>query len=74
MPLPRQTKTFSLRKTLSFYSLVMALKDLRNFHLISYDNGLTDDGEFSLYDLDYSSLEAVLFVAQLCFCFEAKSE
>ena len=52
----------------------MALKDLRNFHLISYDNGLTDDGEFSLYDLDYSSLEAVLFVAQLCFCFEAKSE
>ena len=37
-----------------------------------------DDGEFFLYDLDYSILQAVLFVAQLClgFCFwfEVKSE
>ena len=32
-------------------------------------DGLMDDGEFFLYDLDYSILEAVLFVAQLWFLF-----
>ena len=61
--------TFSLGRTLSCYSLVMAFKDLRNLRLISYDDGLMDDGEFFLYDLDYSILEAVLFVAQLWFLF-----
>ena len=30
--LPRQTTTFSLQRTLSCYSLVMALKDLCNLH------------------------------------------
>ena len=40
-----------------------------SLHLISYDDGLIDDGEFFLYDLDYSILEAVLFVAQLLFLF-----
>ena len=34
------------------YSLVMAFKDLRNLHLISYDDGLIDGGKFIvLYDL-----------------------
>ena len=61
--------TFSLGRTLSCYSLVMAFKDLRNLRPISYDDGLMDDGEFFLYDLDYSILEVVLFVAQLWFLF-----
>ena len=61
--------TFSLGRTLSCYSLVMAFKDLRNLRLISYDDGLMDDGEFFLYDLDYSILKAVLFVAQLWFLY-----
>ena len=65
--------TFSLGRTLSCYSLVMAFKDLRNLRLISYDDGLMDDGEFFLYDLDYSILEAVLFVAQLWFLFLVSS-
>ena len=41
----------------------MAFKDLLNLRLISYDDSLIEDGEFSLYDLDYSILEVVLFVA-----------
>ena len=45
----------------------MAFKHLRNVYLISYDNGVIDDGEFFLYDLDYSILEAVLFVMELFF-------
>ena len=37
----------------------MAFTDLCNLHLISYDDCLIDDGEFTvLYDLDYSILEA----------------
>ena len=63
----RQTTTFPLWRTLSCYSLVMAFKHLRNLYLISYDNGVIDDGEFFLYDLDYSILEAVLFVMELFF-------
>ena len=54
---------------MSCYSLVMAFRDLCNLRLIRYDDGLRDDGEFFLYDLDYSILEAVLFVAQLWFLF-----
>ena len=57
--LPWQTTTFSLGRTLSCYSL------------ISYDDGLIDDGEFFLF-LDYSILEAVLFVRQLSFVFVLK--
>ena len=61
--LPRQTTTFSLRRTLSCYSLVMAFKDLRNLHVISYDDGLIDDGKFivvyNLYKLYYLILEAL---------------
>ena len=45
----------------------MAFRDLCNLCLISYDDGLREDGEFFLYDQDYSILEAVLFVAQLWF-------
>ena len=45
----------------------MAFKHLCNLYLISYDNGVIDDGEFFLYDLDYSILEAVLFVMELFF-------
>ena len=33
------------------------------YYLISYDDGLINDGECFLYDLDYSTLGAVLFVA-----------
>ena len=44
--LPRRTTTFSLRRTLSCYSLVRAFKDLRNLHFIRYEDGLIDDGEF----------------------------
>ena len=59
MQLPRQTTTFSLRKTFSCYSLVKAFKYFRNLHLKSYDDGLIDDGEcIVLYDLYYSILEA----------------
>ena len=55
----RHTTTFSLRRTLSCYSLVKAFKDARNLHHISYNDGLIDDGEFIvLYDLDYWILEA----------------
>ena len=37
----------------------MAFQDLRNLHLISYEDCLIDDGEFIvLYDLYYSILEA----------------
>ena len=51
MQLLRQTTTSSLRRTLPRNSLVMAFKELRNLHLISYDDGLIDDGEFIvLYD------------------------
>ena len=46
MKLPRETTNFYLPRTLSCYSLVMAFKDLRNLHLISYDDCLIDDGEF----------------------------
>ena len=59
MQLLRHTTTFSLRRTLSCYSLVTAFKDARNLHHISYDDGLIDDGEIIvLYDLDYWILEA----------------
>ena len=61
MALPRQmTGCFpDRRRTLSCYSLVMAFKDPRNLHLISYDDGLIDDGEFIVfYNLYYSILEA----------------
>ena len=59
MLLPRQTTTFSLRRTLSCYGLVAAFKDLPNLHLISCDDGLIYDGEFIfLYDLCCSILEA----------------
>ena len=71
----RQTTTFSLRRTLSCSSLLMALKDLHNLHLISHDDGLIDDGEFIvLYDLYYSILEASSSSRSFCFCFEVKSE
>ena len=70
-----QTTTFSLRRTLSCYSIVMALKDLHNLHLISHDDGLIDDGEFIvLYDLYYSIFEASSSSCSFCFCFEVKSE
>ena len=70
MKLPRQTKTFSLpARTLSCYSLVMAFKDLSNLHLISYEDGLIDDGEFIvLSDLYYS--KAFSSSRTFCFCFE----
>ena len=75
MQLPSQTTTFSLRRTLSCYSLVMAFTDLRNLHLISYDDGLIDDGEFIvLYDLYYSILEPFSSSRSFCFCFEVKSK
>ena len=60
-------------RTLSCYSLVMAFRDLCNLRLMRYDDGLRDDGEFFLYDLDYSISEAVLFVAQLWFLFLVSS-
>ena len=74
MQFPRQTTTFSLRRTLSCYSLVMAFKD-RNF--ASYkldDDGLIGDGEFIvLYDLNYSIMEAFSSSHSFCFCFEVSS-
>ena len=50
----------------------MAFKDLRNLHLISYDNGLIDSGKFIvLYDLLWRlSLRRAAFF----FCFEVKIE
>ena len=52
----------------------MTFKDLRNLHLISYDDGLIDDGKFIvLYDLGYSILEAFSSSRSFCFCFEVKS-
>ena len=71
MQLLRQTTTFSLRRTLSCNSFVMAFKDLRNLHLISYDDGLIDDSEFIvLYDgpVLFDS-GGFLFVAQLLVLF-----
>ena len=51
-----------------------AFKDLRNLRLISYDDGLIEDGEFIvLYGLDYSILEAFSSSRSFCFCFEVKS-
>ena len=38
--LPRRTTTFSLRRTLSCYSLIRAFKDPRNLHFIRYEDGL----------------------------------
>ena len=73
MQLPRRTTTFSLRRTLSCYSLVRAFKDVRNLHFIRYDDGLIDDGEFIvLYDLDYLIVEAFSSSRSFCFCFEMK--
>ena len=74
MQLPRKTTTFSLRRSLSCYSLVVAFKDLRNLRLRSYDHGLIDDDELIvLYDLYYSILEAFYSPRRFCFCFEVKS-
>ena len=74
MKLPRQTTTFSLRRTLSCYSLVGAFKDVRNLHFISYDDGLIDDGEFIvLYGLYYSILEAFSSSRSFCSSFEVKT-
>jgi len=51
----------------------MAFKDLRNLHLISYDDGLIDDGEFIvLYDLDYSILEVFDSLRRAAFVFVLK--
>ena len=53
----------------------MAFKVLRDLHLISYDDGLIDDGELIvLYDMYYSILEAFSSSRSFCFCFEVKSE
>ena len=53
----------------------MAFKDLRNLHVISYDDGLINDGEFIvLYDLYYSIQEAFSSSRSFCFCFEVKSK
>ena len=73
MQLPRQTTTFSVRRTLSWYSLVMAFKDLCNLRLISYDDGLIDDGGFIvLYDLHHSILEAFDSLRRAAFVFVFK--
>ena len=73
MQLPRQTTTFSLRRTLSWYSLVMAFNYLCNLRLISYDDGLIDDGEFIvLSDLDHSILEAFDSLRRAAFVFVFK--
>ena len=53
--LPRQMKAFSLLSSLSCYSLVMAFKDLRNLHLISYDDGLIDGGRFVVLIVTFTS-------------------
>ena len=50
-------------------------KGFRNLNLISYNDGLIDDGEFIvLYDLYYSILEAFSSSGSFCFGFEVKSE
>ena len=75
MQLPRQMTTFFLRRTLSCYSLVMAFKGFRNLTLISYNDGLIDDGEFIvLFDLYYSILEAFSSSGSFFFGFEVRSE
>ena len=76
MQLLRQTTTSSLRRTLPRNSLVMAFKELRNLHLISYDDGLIDDGEFIVLttDLCSSILEAFCLSRSFWFCFEVISE
>ena len=52
----------------------MAFKDVRNFHFISYDDGLIDDGEFIvLCDLNYLILEAFSSSRSFCFCFEVNT-
>ena len=69
---PTVTTTFSLRRTLSYYSLVMAFKDLGNLHLISYDDGLIEDGEFIVFMttiIRFRRLYIFLFVTQLLFLF-----
>ena len=53
----------------------MAFRRFRNSNLISYNDGLIDDGEFIvLYDLYYSILEAFSSSGSFCFGFEVKSE
>ena len=53
----------------------MAFRGFRNSNLISYNDGLIDDGEFIvLYDLYYSILEAFSSSGGFCFGFEVKSE
>ena len=53
----------------------MAFKDLLNLHLISYHDGLIDDGEFVvLYDSYYSFLEPFSLSRTFCFCFEIKRQ
>ena len=55
--------------------LVMAFKGFRNLNLISYNDGLIDDGEFIFfYDLYYSILEASSSSRSFCFGFQVKSE
>ena len=52
----------------------MAFKDLRNLHLISYDDGVIDSGKFIvLYDLKLI-VEAFSLSGSFCFCFEVESE
>ena len=51
--LPRQMKAFSMLRSLSCYSL--AFKDLRNLHLISYDDGLIDGGRFVVLIVTFTS-------------------
>ena len=53
--LPRQMTAFSLLRSLSCYSLVMVFKDLRNLHLISYDDGLTEGGKFVVLIVTFTS-------------------
>ena len=48
----------------------MAFKDLGNLHLISYDDGLIDDGEFIVFTtkiIRFWRLYIFLFVMQLLF-------
>ena len=49
----------------------MAFKDLRDLHVISYDDGLIDDGEFIVLLLRPVLFDSggFLFVAQLLFLF-----
>ena len=51
----------------------MAFKDLCNLRLISYDDGLIDDGKFIvLYDLHHSILEAFDSLRRVAFVFVFK--